>query len=212
MTTQSITRSLVELKRINDRIQSAIMSGKFVARTIGKNAFTKVGGTTESVEKVKAKIQASYDSVDALIKRRQKLKSAIVLSNAQTMVTVGGESMSVAEAIELKGTIEFQTQYLLALRKQLAQETAEIEKTNFTLEANIDSLLSTIYGADKAKIDDTTHKSVSGPQREQKEAAILDPIGIEKRIDALQEKISVLATEVDFTLSESNAMTQITVE
>lgn len=211
-TTQSITRSLVELKRINDRIQSAISGGKFVARTVGKNSFRKVGGTTESVEKMTTKIQSSFDSVDALIDRRQKLKSAIVLSNANTKVTIGGNQMTVAEAIELKGTIDFQTQYLLTLRKQLAWETAEIEKANGTLDANIDALLTTIYGADKAKVDDTTHKSVSGPQREQKEAALLDPSGIEKKIEALSEKISILATEVDFTLSESNAMTQITIE
>ena len=39
----------------------------------------------------------------------------------------------------------------------------------------------------------------------------LDPSGIEARIAKLTEEISVLESEVDFTLSESNAKTLITI-
>lgn len=209
--TISITRALVELKRLNDRISTAISSGKFVSRTIGKNSFQKVVGSNESVEQTKSKIQASFDSVEALINERQKIKSQIVLSNANTKVKVLGKEITVAEAIELKGTVQFRTQYLNTLRIQLLSENKEVEKANVGLEVLIDSLMNTIYGADKSKIDATILANVANPQRDQKEVALLDPQGISARIKQVEEDISNLSSELDFTLSESNAKTTITV-
>lgn len=208
--TISITRGLVELKRLNDRINLAIQSGKFVSRTIGKNQNKKVVGSNQTVDQMTKIIQASFDSVDALILNREVIKSAIVLSNAKTMVTISGRTLSVAEAIELKGTIAFRQQYLQNLRMQLMRENASVEAANTQLDANIETSLNQIYGSEKSKINDDTYKSVANPQKEQKESALLDPVGIETRIAKLVEEISVLESEIDFTLSESNAKTQIT--
>lgn len=209
--TMSITRGLVELKRINDRINAAIAQGRFVARTVGKNNNQKVVGYSDTVVEMGKRIQASFDTVDALIQNRQKIKSAIVLSNATTKVTVLGQEMSVAEAIELKGTIVFRNTYLVNMRSQLMRESQEVEKANVALDAAIEVSLNTIYGSDKAKHDASTLENVSKPQKEQKEAALLDPAKIEERIAKLTKEIADLESEVDFTLSESNAKTTIEV-
>lgn len=213
MTTQtmSITRALVELKRLNDRITTAIQYGKFVSRTVGQNKYKKVVGSNDTPEQMAGKIQASFDTVDSLIANRQKIKSAIVLSNANTKVTVNGQEMTVAEAIEMKGTVTFRNQYLFNLRQQQAAETRAVELTNTALEGSIDAMITTICGAEKSKIDANTLATIATPQKEQKEAAILDPAKIEDRITKLTEEISVLSSELDFTLSESNARTTITI-
>jgi len=205
----SISRALVTLKRTNDQINTAIASGKYVSRTIGKNQYKKVGGSNDSVEQMTAKIQSSFDTVDGLIAKRQKIKSAIVLSNANTFVSIMGQTMTVAEIIELKSTVAFKEQYLQYLRVQLQRENTEVKNLNQVVDNTIDTLLTSIYGADKAKIDGDTFKNVATPQKEQKEAALLDPAKIESRIAKLTEEISVLSSEVDLLLSESNAKTMI---
>ena len=207
----SITRALVELKKLNDRINTAIQNGRYICRTVGKNANTKLVDATGTVDQMKTKIQASFDAVDALIGNRERIKSAIVLSNATTMVQVLGRTISVAEAIELKSTVTLRQTYLALMRGQLMRETAEVNKVNAALDATIETSLNAIYGSEKSKIDENTYKSVAGPQKEQKEAALLDPCKIEDRIAKLTEEIEELSSSLDFTLSESNARTIVEV-
>lgn len=213
MTTKkiSITRALVELKRLNDRISTAISAGTFVSTVVGKNSYQKVSGSNQSVVEMTGTIQSSFDSVDTLITNRARIKSAIVMSNALTKVTIMKQEMTVAEAIELKSTVVFRRQYLQVLRNQLVVANRAIATTNATLEAAIEVSLNNIYGSEKSKITDDTYKSVANPQKEQKEASLLDPQKIEAKIAALTEEISLLESEVDFTLSESNANTLIEV-
>jgi hypothetical protein len=211
MQTMSITRGLTELKRLQDRIETAISSGKYLARTEGQNKFLKVVGTNESVEAMVSKIQASFDSVDSLINLRQRIKSAIVTSNAKTFVEVMGQTMTVAECIELKSTVAFKRQLLATLKNVQAREMIEVEKANAALEARVDALLTTIYGADKTKVGTDTYQAVAGPQKEQKQVELLDPQKIGSRIEKLTEEISVIETELDIILSETNSVTTIEV-
>ncbi len=211
MNKMSVTRALVELKRLDDRIASAISQGKFVARTVGRNQYQKVVGVNESVEQLARTIQGSFDKVDNLIRNRESIKSAIIMSNATTYVTINGRMISVAEAIELKKTVEFRQMYLSQLRYQLTTESNAVDKANATLDAAIDQSLNSVYGSEKTKVDPDLLKTISAPQKEQKEAAVFDPAGISKRIEALETQISDLTSELDFVLSESNAKTEITV-
>lgn len=207
----SVTRALVTLKRMGDQIEAAISNGKFVAKTVGKNQFRKVIGTNDSVEAMTSKIQGSYDSVDALIEQRARIKSAIVMSNATTMVTVLGKEIPVAAAIELKSTVGFRTDYLNALRVQRSRELAEVDKANAQLDQAIETSLHLAYGSEKSKIDDATFKAIVNPQKEQKESSLLDPQKIDDKIAKLAQEILELSSELDFTLSESNARTIIDV-
>lgn len=208
----SITRALVELKRIDQRIMQAVANGQFVSRVIGQNTQQRNAISSESIEATTRKIRGAYQSIEALITNRQKLKSAIVLSNATTKVTILGADMSIAEAIELKGTIGFRSQYLTTLRKQLLAETTVIAKQNAELEVAIATSLNTIYSNDKGKVDAQMYALIANPQRAQKEASLLDPCSISDKILKVEKEIQDLTSEVDFTLSESNARTTIEVD
>lgn len=207
----SVTRALVELKRLSSRIDSAIQSGKYVSRTVGKNQFRKVVGSSDSVEQMTAKIQGSFDQINALIENRQKIKSAIVISNATTTVTVMGRVMTVAEAIELKGTVASKKHYLEYMRAQFVRESSEVTKANVALDLVIETSMNQIYGSEKSKVDENTYKAVASPQKDQKEQALLDPCAVESKLDKLAEEINVLSSEIDLLLSESNARTTIDV-
>jgi len=214
MTTQqiSVTRALVELKRLDERITKAISGGQFIARTIGRDTNRKVVGSTDSVSAVEQKIQGSFDKVNSLIANRERMKSAIVMSNANTKVTILGKVVSVAEAIELKSTVGFRSQYMNTMRQQLTAERNQVDKSAIMLDAEIETSLNTLYGADSKKIDAETMKSVSDVKKSQKEQALLDSGKVEEKIAAVEADILNLTSELDFVLSESNAKTVIEVE
>ena len=211
MTQISVTRALVDLKRLSDKISRAITGGKFVSKTVGKNNFKKVADSNMSVEEMTRTIQGSFDSVESLCTQRSKIKSAIVLSNAKTMVNLGGQVMTVAEAIELKTAIAYRQEYLTKLRQQLVVEMNAVTKVNTALETLIETSVNNIYGSEKSKVTPDIYQTVAAPQKEQKEAALLDPCKIEDKIKALEEEISLVVSELDFTLSEANARTMIEV-
>ena len=100
MNTEKMTvhKALAELKIIDSRIDTAIIAGTFVA--VKKNNQDKISG--KSVEDFKAAAKSDYDRASDLIKRRNTIKRAVTLSNAQTTVEIGGEKMTVVEAIDLK--------------------------------------------------------------------------------------------------------------
>lgn len=70
-------------------------------------------------------------------------------------------------------------------------------------------LKSDVCGFDSHLSYHSMFEAIAKPQREQKEASLIDPIKINDLIKSLEEEISLVETELDFTLSESNAKTEI---
>jgi len=208
--TISVTRALAELKNINERIHNAIQSGVFLGLTKGKGSNKVMLGVGE-VSSSTATIQGSYDKVDSLIAQRQKIKAALVKSNAETTVSFQGREISVAEAIELKNTVSFKELYLGRLRDTKTSALQQVDSYNSKLDTTIQMMLQSVYGADKGKVDPSQYDSIANPQKDKNEVSILDPKGIDKVIESLEESIQALKTELDFTLSESNARTTVTI-
>lgn len=100
MTTEKMTvhKALCELKTLDSRIQKCMQQNPFVFAN--KHANSKVAGV--SVGDYCKEVQASYQSANDLIARRDAIKRAVTLSNATVKVTIGGKEYTVAEAIELK--------------------------------------------------------------------------------------------------------------
>ena len=211
MQKMSVTRALAELKRIDERLQRDIYASTFVGVTVGKESNRKMAAGNETPEKVSTQIQSSVDALDSLMNQRSKIKAAIVASNAKTMVTVGNREMTVAEAIELKSTVSTKSTLVQVMQQQFNAANANVQVLNAKLDAQIEQNLSTIYGSEKSKIDATTYDLVAKPQRNLKEAALLDPMKIAEKIKALEDEISLIKTELDYALSEVNAKTEIEV-
>jgi hypothetical protein len=210
--TMSITRALAELKRLDDKISRAIAGATFIGVQVGLESQAQVynaKGTT--VEQLKGTIQGAYDSVTELFNQRAKIKAEIVKSNAKTLVKVGASEMSVAEAIELKKSIENKRNLLSVMKRQAVSAQQMVSQLDAKLEADIDSNLKTVYGSDKTKQEAGAFDMIAKPQRAAKAPSLIDPIKLTDKIALVEEEVSVVDTELDFTLSESNARTEITV-
>lgn len=205
MTQISITRALAEIKILSDRIATAASAGMVSVVVDGKSVDS--GKPTQEVEAIlKANLQQAQD----LIKRREVLKSAIVVSNAKTNVTIGSQEMTVAEAIERKQSVAFQQQLLQALKTQLMRANAKVNQTNTEVEARADALVQTAVGRDR-KVDQSEIDAIVKPFRAKNEASIADPNKVADVIAAMENEISEFVLNVDFALSEVNAVTKIDV-
>jgi Mg2+ and Co2+ transporter CorA len=210
MTTMSVTRALAELKRLDDRISKATSDGTFVGVSVGKEAQQKVYNVSgTSVDQLKSKIQSSFDLLESLFKQRAAIKAAVVKSNATTTVKLGAVEVTVAEAIEMKRSVESKRNVLRNLQRQQTLAQSNVAQLNAKLEQDIDSNLKTIYGSDKSKVDASSYELIAKPQKALKEASLIDPVDIVAKIASMEEEISLVDTELDFTLSEVNAKTEI---
>lgn len=209
--TMSITRALAELKRLDDRINRETTAAQYVGVSVGKGENKKVASGSMTVTDLEKKIKSTYDSITDLFTRRATIKSAIVLSNAKTLVTINGKKMTVAEAIELKQSINLKRTMVQVMQHQAATTRSATDTLNQKLETKIEGFLTTMLGGDKTKVDTATIDAVSKTQRDASEAGLIDPLGIADRIEKLQEEIAAVDTELDFTLSEINSKTEILV-
>ena len=206
----SVTRALAELKRLDDRITRAVSGSSYIGISVGTGSQMKVASQNTTVEQLVSSIQSAYDSVTSLFAQRAAIKAAIVKSNAAVTVNLGGRVLTVAEAIELKQSIATKRSLLAVLQRQQTAANAGVATLNAAVEAAIDSNLKTVYGSDKSKVDKETYDLIAKPQKAAKEAALVDPLNLVEKIKAIEEEVSLVDTELDFTLSEINAKTDIT--
>lgn len=204
MTSQSITRSLVELKTLDNRILKNIESTSFTSfKTKSRNS----GLTSDDFRK---NATANFDSICDLIIRRDKIKNAIVLSNSTTIVEVAGKKMPVSQAIEFKHTIQYKRELVAKLRDQRQIVTIESENHRNRVQTKIDENIRIICGKD-AKADAQSIQTISDGITKNDPIEIFDPLGIDKIIADLETEIEDFSANIDFVLSESNAITQIVV-
>jgi len=212
MTTEKMTvhKALAELKVIGDRIISTIQSGVYCKAN--KHSNEKINGV--SVGEFKKQIQGSWDKVNDLIRRRNAIKKAVVLSNATVKVKVGDEEFTVAEAIEMKNSgMEYKKILVNMLNKQYTQAIQTTEKENGeTLQQKAESYVIGLYGSKEGKtnieeIEKTRKEFVTNNTFE-----LIDPLKICEKIDVLEKEISEFESEIDAALSVSNAITELTIE
>jgi hypothetical protein len=203
MTTQSITRSLVELKTLDERINKFTSEGVFMSfKTKSKNS-----GLAE--EDFKRSAEQSFEAVERMIRRRDLIKNLILESNLVARVNIDGRDMSVAAAIEFKTTIEYKSRLLEVLKKQRKTVVAEQEAHKVRLQAKIDENVKIICG--KEKPDATVIATVTEGITKSDPIEVFDPLNLDQLIRSLEDEVQTFRANVDFALSESNATTKITI-
>lgn len=204
MPSQSITRSLVEIKTLDARINKIIENAVFTSYK------TKTRNHNLNADEFRKTANADYQSLNDLICRRDKIKNAIVLSNSVTMVEIAGKKMTVSQAIEFKNTIEYKRNIVFKMRQQRQTVIIESENHRNRVQNKIDENIKIICGKD-TKADATTIQTITDGITKGDPIEIFDPLGIDALISHMETEIEDFSANVDFVLSESNALTQITV-
>ena len=202
-----VTQALNELKLLDGRINRAISNGEYVAAA--RLNESKVSSTVTKEEFI-SNAKSSLQSVNDLIERRKKIKAAVVISNANTFVDFSGVSMTVADAIERKDSIEYDEEILGTLKKQLSNARATVGQKNLNMELQIDKIVESSFGKDsRQKINSDDYEAIAKPYRTNNEYGLVDPLGIEKLIAQMEEAIQGFISNVDAALQISNCTTYI---
>ena len=145
----TVHKALAELKLLDDRITKAISEGIYCVAN--KHSNEKIDGI--SIDDYKKRIQGSYDKTTDLIKRRNSIKRAVVLSNAVTKVMIADKEYTVAEAIEMKNHgVEFDSKLLNEMRLHYQMSQVQIKKQNGDdLEERANQYVTAIYGNKEGK-------------------------------------------------------------
>ncbi len=203
----TVTKALSELKLLDKRIHRNIDENDFIGFTVGKNKKVNHTDIGDFVENVTSK----YKSTKDLITRRNKVKSAIVASNAVTEVEVAGENYTVAEAIERKTSIDYERSLLNGMKRNLALTSMEVDKINEQVKHKMDDLLDSMFSNENKKNNQGMQEFIDSYNNEN-QAKIVDPLEIKKEIEKLETSIEDFLAEVDEVLSVSNATTIITID
>lgn len=205
----TIHKALCELKILDSRINNAISSARFCLAN--KHSNEKVNGVT--VEEYQETMKASYNKASDLIRRREAIKRAVVLSNAKTIVKIGGKEYTVAEAIEMNNHgIDLKLQLKNAMKKQYDSAMTAIISKNSVVDDKATEYVVGLFGQKESKTANEEYEKARKSYIEANTMELIDPVNILEKIEALEVEIADFTTEVDSALSVSNALTEITVE
>ena len=202
-----VTQALNELKTLDSRIDRAIRNASFIVQA--KTSDSKVNPAVTKEDFIKD-AKASYDSIEDLIKRREAIKTAVIESNAKTMIEICGKKISVAKAIDMKDSIEYKKKLLTQMTLQRDRAKSDMVAYNITMENKIDQLVSTAFGKEsKQNIKPEDYDSIAVPYRTANEYSLVDPLKLDEKIEALERYIEDFEANIDAKLQVSNCVTYI---
>lgn len=202
----SVTRGLVQLKRLDDRIAKKIkiISGFVISN---KKKEKNVLNGTYTKEKYTSKVKSEWQSIQDLISLRNEIKTAIVESNAKTKVVIANKEYTIAQAIERKVSIEEYDMKIVRLMQSAYSNALDtVEQKNEEVEFNAQSLFGKPTEDKKSEVNrlELINSYININSYE-----IVDPINIKELKDSLDKEVNDFISEVDEVLSESNAITTI---
>jgi len=184
----TVTRGLTELKKLQRKIERRTMSAQWVGKDLATDP------------------ERELQSIVDIIQEKHSLKLAILKTNAVTLVTVQGAVMTVQEAIVLKDTFTNKAKLLGAMRYELTEARELLERQKSKAEDRLQKLLESL-GKDLSPeiiTQNTTAFWEANPFVI--ESGKLD---LAKHVAEETERQEDFTAEIDFILSESNAVTEL---
>lgn len=203
MTEISVTQALSEIKLLRSRIFNGIDDASFMMMKKKRELI--------DVDKFATQARAAFQSYTDLVNRYQKLKSAIVKSNAVTTVRIAGKTYTVADAVEQKRSMSFQVNLLTHMMEEYKRVQDEYKAHQYTEQQRVERLLTTELGKD-SKTDVEVIKSLTDALLAENKAEILDPLHLSDKIKSMKKEIEEFQTTVDWILAESNGRTMIRID
>lgn len=213
-----VTQALDERDLLVKKIQDKIKKANFVD-TIKPNE-EKVLDARVSREEFAKDAESAYQQIQDLIERFQKIDAAIVASNANTTINTSYGSFTVAGAISLRsrlrgaglydGDADFETALQLKMEKDFQTRVTVAEMKNKQLQSTAESMRLSILGKD-TKVKDEKPLEVVEAYVKENTTELVDPLDVQKKVAALQEKRDTLLSELDTQIKVSNATTFIEV-
>ena len=211
-----VTQALDERDLLVKKINEKIVKIKLVDTK--KHNEEKTVNERVTVDEFTKTAQAVWQQITDLIERYRRLDAAIVASNAATLIETAQGSMTIAAAIALRSRLRgdgiydakgaFEDSLIEQAQRQYLQSVTTAENRNKLLESKADDMRMAILGRD-AKTKDDAPLEVVTAFIQANTTEVIDPLGVEKKVQDLRERLDVLSSELDTKIKVSNATTMI---
>lgn len=206
--TQALDERDLLVKKINSKIERIdFVDGK-------KRNEEKVIQQVITKEEFCKKVKTSYQQIQDLIKRYQKIDEAIITSNANTYIETSFGIYSVAVALSMRNRLrelnamDFET----ILRNKMEENYYEVlelkDLRNRRLEEDAEKMRLSILGKD-GKYKDDKPLSVVDAYISENTVELIDPLNVLDEIESLKDKHTTLLSELETKIKISNATTFI---
>ena len=206
-----IADALDERDFLKVKIRKAISNCSFITVKRKKDKNTKDGVDPEVF---KQKAASDFQSITDLINRLKKINSAIIVSNATTMITLkSGITMTRAEAIsrrkELRSQSSEDLEYMFidTMRNMISTTQRDYSRLTKIADDSAEAHNNNITSKEK----ELTEKEVEAVKvlAEGNYPEIIDPINLEEKYNQRLDQYSLLCKELDTAIKVSNATTYI---
>jgi uncharacterized protein YfkK (UPF0435 family) len=203
----TLTRVLTELKLIDKKIDSALKKNLI---SVFRQKSKYVAGSTLNIEDYRKEAKENLQSIQDLIKRKEKLKLALSKANSTTKILIKDKDFNISDAIAYKESVLPIMEYVVQeLKRRHVEIVNLIERNKKEVDENVLKLLQENVGKEK-RTDDKQLEQIKEFFTEQNELKCTDnENSVKNYIDELEKEIVNFKSEVDFALSEVNAKTEV---
>lgn len=210
MTTMSITRALTRAKTIEKQLTRLVESQYVV--TLMKREVDDVSDVFKDNLKM---TKSNFDQFNDLFAELNNIKAAVRKSNEVTKVVIGGEELTVADALVYKNTIVYRNNFLDRITRENRNAESRVEQSKINADNKFasvrENLIKNSQGQDVS--EDYLKTVLTEEERRLKKAIVEVKVSginnVNEFIEAERKRIDTFIEEVDYVLSESNATTII---
>jgi len=215
MRTITLTEALNELKLLDKKINKKLRnlsSGNDRVLDVVKGNKDECVYSRMKVQDFKNEARSNLDSILALMKNRQELKSKLAEANAKCTVKIGSKEYSIAGAIERKKSIQFDKDLIIILQDILEQTEHQVNSSNDRVEKDVDKLLEARLGSDAKNVNSDEINSIRETLLNPKLMKLIDPLDLKKIVSDLNTEVEEFETEVNTKLTIVNSTNTIDVD
>lgn len=206
----SITRALTRAKTIEKQL-ARLVESQFVVTLMKREVDNATNVFQDNVNMTKS----NFDQFNDLFAELNRIKAAVRKSNEVTKVVIGGEELSVADALVYKNTIVYRNNFLDRITRENRNAESRVEQSKINYDNKFASMRENfiISAKDKDYSEDYLNTVLTEEERRLKPAIVEVKVSgiknVNEYIEAERKRIDTFLEEVDYVLSESNATTII---
>jgi hypothetical protein len=206
----SITRALTRAKTIEKQL-ARLVESQFVVTLMKREVDDESDVFKDNLKMTKS----NFDQFNDLFAELNNIKAAVRKSNEVTKVVIGGEELSVADALVYKNTIVYRNNFLDRITRENRNAESRVEQSKISADTKFasvrENLIKNSQGQDVS--EDYLKTVLTEEERRLKKAIVEVKVSgikdVNEYIEAERKRIDTFIEEVDYVLSESNATTII---
>lgn len=202
----SLHRVMAEIKSIEEKL----------ALVAKHNFVSVVKGESRDDAATAVRLQFITDAKSALdksvnmIKNLASLKSARNKANASLTVVINGKAITIDEALAQKAAIIHKNNLIEAIVSQLVLAQRQGLQAEQEIEVKVAAQLVAMFNNTRKATEDELTVIRNGFERSLK-PIVLAPEGLKTTLDNMKNDVDEFVKEIDFVLSEANALNKIDV-